>query len=128
MPRGRKKIYSDTERKRRRKESIKKYRESPKGKAMEKSQFKKHREWHTKSKLKKYNLTLEDYDNMFECQKGVCAICGGINLSGRRLGVDHDHKTGTVRGLLCLCCNSHLGWYETNRQQLEKYLEIGEIS
>lgn len=49
-----------------------------------------------KSALKsRYNLTLEDYDKMFEEQKGFCAICGERELS-RRLSIDHNHVTGKV--------------------------------
>ena len=62
--------------------------------------------WH------KYKLTLEQYDEMFEQQNGVCAICSGVNLDGRRLVVDHDHKTNKVRGLLCTGCNTKLGIVE----------------
>lgn len=55
-------------------------------------------------------MTLKQYDEMFEKQSGVCKICGDINKSGRRLCVDHDHKTGKIRGLLCCACNSLIGY------------------
>ncbi len=58
-----------------------------------------------------YNLTLEQYDKMFEEQNGNCAICGLPQLM-KRLAVDHDHETGEVRGLLCACCNMQLGILE----------------
>ncbi len=61
---------------------------------------------------RKYNLTLKQYDHMFENQNGVCVICGGINTDGRRLAVDHNHKTGKVRSLLCLKCNGQLAGVE----------------
>jgi hypothetical protein len=53
-----------------------------------------------------YGITQEQYDTMFEAQGGVCAICGGK----RRylLAVDHCHKTGRVRGLLCKLCNGRI--------------------
>jgi len=57
-----------------------------------------------------YGLTLEEYDQILETQNGVCKICGSINLDGRRLYIDHDHKTGKIRGLLCHKCNSMLGY------------------
>lgn len=64
-----------------------------------------------------YKITLEDYQELFEVQGGVCAIChhSETNLdpkSGltRYLAVDHDHKTGRVRGLLCRRCNQVLGF------------------
>jgi Recombination endonuclease VII len=42
---------------------------------------------------------------MLEEQNNKCKICSGSNPNGHRLGVDHDHKTGKVRGLLCYSCN-----------------------
>src|SRR4030042_4253907 len=48
----------------------------------------------------KYGMTLEEYDKILEQQNGVCKICGKINLNGKRLAVDHNHKTGKIRGLL----------------------------
>ena len=66
----------------------------------------KHRHWHVKAK---YGLSKERYQALLVSQKGVCAICGGINKNGRRLSVDHNHTTGDVRGLLCSHCNFLLG-------------------
>ena len=66
-----------------------------------------------KANLKhRFGMTLEEYDELFEAQNGGCAICGGSNASGRRLAVDHDHETGTVRGLLCFECNVGLGKFK----------------
>lgn len=45
---------------------------------------------------------------MLEKQKGVCAICFLPPLE-IRLAVDHCHKTGKIRGLLCTACNNALG-------------------
>lgn len=51
-----------------------------------------------------YGITAAQYDQMLEAQGGVCAVCG--KPPGKtRLNVDHDHKTGLVRGLLCWTCN-----------------------
>lgn len=63
-----------------------------------------------RSKFKnKYGITISDYDKMFSDQGGVCKICSGPGLKNKRLSVDHDHKTGQVRGLLCHGCNVMLG-------------------
>jgi hypothetical protein len=62
------------------------------------------RKSYARSIKKTYGLTLKQYDQMFTTQGGVCAICGEPELT-RRLAVDHDHKTGEVRGLLCSKCN-----------------------
>ena len=62
----------------------------------------------------RYGVTLEQYDKMFEGQNGVCAICGGINKSDRRLAIDHNHETGKIRGLLCSNCNTGIGMLKEN--------------
>src|SRR5688572_26282042 len=46
---------------------------------------------------RKYGITLEQYDEMFESQGGVCAICGREPRDDISLHVDHDHETGEVR-------------------------------
>lgn len=74
----------------------------------------------------KFNIALEDYDEMFEKQNGTCYICNGINESGRRLAIDHSHKTGKIRGLLCWNCNMLLGWLENYRDTIEEYLKKGD--
>jgi hypothetical protein len=58
---------------------------------------------------RKYGITLEQYDAMFEGQGGVCAICGRPPREDISLHVDHDHDTGEVRGLLCFRCNNAIG-------------------
>jgi hypothetical protein len=59
--------------------------------------------------LKKYGLTVEDFDRILQEQNGRCAICGSDDPRYRNWCVDHDHETGAVRGLLCILCNSGLG-------------------
>lgn len=71
-----------------------------------------------KARLKKYGLTLEQYDEMLIAQDGGCAICGESESSGKSLSVDHDHKTGQVRELLCRKCNSTLGYMREDPQLL----------
>ena len=71
----------------------------------------------------KYGLTLDEYDTMMTNQKGGCAIC---NDGAKRLHVDHCHKTGAVRGLLCSNCNTSLGKFGDNVETLRnavRYLE-----
>lgn len=57
---------------------------------------------------RKYGLSPKQYKKMLKRQKGRCAICRGEGTS-RGLFVDHCHKTGKVRGLLCYHCNTALG-------------------
>lgn len=69
----------------------------------------------------RYGLTLEDYECMLADQGGACAICGAPPKRNR-LHVDHDHKTGVVRGLLCARCNSSLEWHLQFAQSAAQYL------
>lgn len=99
----------------------------------------KQREYHKKNKDKqtyinkrrnvryiaKFGITLDDYNRMLIQQNGLCAIC--LNPPKRfNLAVDHDHKTGLVRGLLCYRCNYGLGWLGDNWEKIQrvyKYFE-----
>ena len=61
------------------------------------------------NQLRRYGLTHEAYESMLVAQNRVCAICHKPNIEGYALSVDHDHKTGKVRALLCVKCNMALG-------------------
>lgn len=60
--------------------------------------------------INRYGITVDHYNEMLMTQNGVCAICSK-SPSGKkqRLCVDHCHKTGEVRGLLCNDCNVGIG-------------------
>lgn len=62
-----------------------------------------------RAKLKKYGITVEQYDNKLEEQNGGCAICNRKCKTGRSLSVDHNHDTKEFRGLLCINCNIAVG-------------------
>lgn len=72
--------------------------------------------------LHKFGITLEDYDALLATQNGVCAICG-LPPNGKNLPVDHDHKTGKVRGLLCDRCNPMLGYAQDNMAILTRAID-----
>ena len=80
----------------------------------------------TRSKERAHNLkrvfgmSLEEYDEKLKAQDGVCAICGGLCKSGKRLAVDHNHTTGKIRDLLCGNCNGGLGKFLDNPELLLK--------
>lgn len=62
----------------------------------------------------RYGLSLEVYNRMrrfYSC----CGICGA---SDRKLQIDHCHRSGKVRGLLCKFCNSGLGMFDDNRDRM----------
>lgn len=63
--------------------------------------------------LRRYGLTVADYERMKDEQGGGCAICKRDEVASlfNRLYVDHDHVTGVVRGLLCYRCNAALGQF-----------------
>lgn len=78
--------------------------------------------------LRRYGLTTESYDAMFDAQNGKCAICGQheqVSRAGKaiKLAVDHDHVTGKVRALLCGHCNRTIGLLQENQETLTKMAE-----
>lgn len=59
---------------------------------------------------KDIRITLQQFENMLSEQDHKCKICGREDKGyKKRLAVDHDHKTGIVRGLLCGACNTTIG-------------------
>jgi hypothetical protein len=66
--------------------------------------------------LRRYGVTVKEYEAMHAVQNGLCAICGKAEITRcnrsnkkRMLCVDHDHSTGAIRSLLCAKCNHGLG-------------------
>ena len=77
-----------------------------------------------KSYLKRtYNVTLEEYEKKLKEQNNCCAICNRHQSKfKRKLAIDHDHKTGKVRDLLCAGCNVDVSVVEDRLEVLLKYL------
>ena len=73
---------------------------------------------------RRYGVSKDTWQEMFELQNGCCAICGThqSNLK-KRLAVDHCHKTGKVRSLLCYSCNGGLGMFKDNLNNLLNAVE-----
>jgi RNase P subunit RPR2 len=72
---------------------------------------------------KKYHrrgITKAQYNLLFEIQNGVCIICANPAANGKDLAIDHNHKTGEVRWLLCLQCNRGLGLFGDSINRLEQ--------
>ena len=68
-----------------------------------------------------YGITLNEHTQMYEEQNGVCAVCEKPgDGKWKKLCVDHDHKTGKVRQLLCRNCNMILGQVDDNINHMEK--------
>ncbi len=70
----------------------------------------------------RYNMTLEEFNKLYDAQNGKCALCRKPFVS--RPVVDHSHKTGKVRGLLHYRCNSLLGLIEEglSLETIKQYL------
>jgi hypothetical protein len=87
---------------------------------------------HNLSRLKTYGITEEQFNGMLEEQNHCCDICEITHIAYKKkfnksFAVDHDHKTGKVRALLCEWCNKGLGHFYDNPDLLRKaatYLEI----
>jgi len=126
------------------KEYEKAYRKSDKRKAYMREYNKKYREthnngredymrnWRNKNKnylrekwlMQNYNITIADYNRMFAEQNGECKICRRHQSQlDKKLFVDHDHKTGKVRGLLCCSCNLVIGNANDNMEILQSSIE-----
>ena len=83
------------------------------------------REQNRKVCLRKFGITVDDYDRMLIEQSGVCAICKSPEVVRHHstgeiqpLAVDHDHESGQVRGLLCTRCNKGIGLLRHNEAYL----------
>lgn len=96
------------------------------------------REWRTRnpeaaaanrqrSRVKVYDLTIDEYNALLDKQDSACAICRKTEPGGKgRWHIDHNHETGKVRGLLCAMCNVGLGNFYDDIALLSgaiKYLE-----
>ena len=71
----------------------------------------------------RYNLTVDQYNELLQEQDNRCAICNKHPPKNRKLAVDHCHKEGHVRGLLCTTCNVGLGNFKDNTEFLLKAVE-----
>ena len=81
---------------------------------------------------KKYGISLDDYNKLFDKQESCCKICGRHQSEfNKALHVDHRHSDGVVRGLLCFECNVLVGMIENNINLLGTvfdYLETVNVS
>lgn len=77
-----------------------------------------------------YDFTLKEYNNLLTKQNNACGIClENKDKFTLHLAVDHNHKTGKVRGLLCARCNKGLGHFEDCKVRLDlarRYLKRNE--
>lgn len=84
---------------------------------------------------RRYGISISTYDEMCAAQNNACAICNSTERKSNNgfLCVDHCHKTGRIRGLLCYRCNRALGHLGDNEISFWKILQyiaspIGEVT
>jgi hypothetical protein len=112
------------------KERRKKYKQSVKGKIVNKryKQSEKGKRAYLKSHLKRhYGILIEDLEKMLKTQNNRCSLCGDNFTEVRSYVVDHNHKTGVVRGLIHRQCNVLIGLANDNIDILKmaiNYLEL----
>lgn len=77
------------------------------------------------SKLRNiFNLTPEDAQAILDHQGGVCPIClRAPKAGGKGLSIDHDHKTGLIRGRVCWLCNQALGMLADDWERMVRMLQ-----
>ena len=81
---------------------------------------------------RRFGITPEKYAELFKSQNGTCAICNNPETATRlgkvkALSVDHCHKSGAIRGLLCSDCNTGIGKLKDDVKILQsaiQYLSI----
>ena len=88
-----------------------------------KQYYEKNKKHHKDQRLKKKYGVDVNYDKLLLEQNNKCLICG-IHIDDYRkpFCIDHDHKTGKIRGALCHVCNLGLGIYENKKELFEEYL------
>ena len=78
-------------------------------------------------RVKKFGITVDEYNNFISTQNNCCAICGtnkdDFNGRGNNFHIDHCHSTNKVRGLLCNNCNTGLGQFKDNVQNLKNAIQ-----
>ena len=74
----------------------------------------------------RYGITLDQYSSMLKRQGNKCACCGApksTGFSSEVLVVDHCHKTGNIRDLLCNDCNIVLGIVKESKKHLNLLID-----
>jgi hypothetical protein len=72
---------------------------------------------------KLYGITPQEFIELLKKQNGVCAICFKSCTAKKSLGVDHNHQTGKIRGLLCHNCNIGIGNLKDDIFLLQRAIE-----
>jgi hypothetical protein len=82
-----------------------------------------HEKTKIKSRIGAYGITVNQFNGMLVLQNNACAICKVKFIVKKHRHIDHDHKTGKVRGILCHKCNTSLGHFCDSIQILKSAIE-----
>lgn len=97
------------------------------------------RHYYTRPMILKTGIVLDvsrAFVDKYKKDHPVCEICGRSveetvktksKFSPHNLCIDHDHNTMKFRGVLCSLCNRQLGWYEKNKDAINRYLDKGSV-
>jgi hypothetical protein len=75
--------------------------------------------WTLKKRTRRLGMTVEEFWNMYESQEGKCAICLQ-DIAAENSAIDHNHKTGKIRGILCKSCNRGIGLLKDSSEVLNR--------
>lgn len=73
--------------------------------------------WTLKKRCARHGTTPEEFWSIYEEQDGTCPICDQA-IEAENSAIDHNHKTGEVRGILCKKCNRALGLFGDNPETM----------
>jgi hypothetical protein len=85
----------------------------------------------TRNMERRYGISVRDYVRLLFKQEAQCAVCNIRFTSKNKPYIDHCHISGEVRGLLCMKCNSGIGYLGDSIELLERsitYLKQGEAN
>ncbi len=73
--------------------------------------------------ISKYGLSYNEWKELWYAQDGRCVVCDKFFAETKDICVDHDHKTGKVRSLLCKRCNIGIGLFDDDPKLFENVME-----
>ena len=71
-----------------------------------------------KHTLKKYGLTIDEYEEKMQEQQSKCSICQTILKGDKNTHLDHNHETHAIRDFLCAGCNKGIGMFDESPTKL----------
>ena len=108
-----------------RKKTLEKYNNTPERKASMAEYYRNNKDKAVNRQMMvNYGITLSEYNQLLDKQKGLCYICESHHTSQtRRLHIDHCHNSGKIRSLLCVNCNTALGLLKEDSNRVKKMIE-----